>query len=146
MLDHLAGSYTDALIFGQIRDKFPLLNGIGSKLNDLRGLTMLVEAEVGKPWVNIAQAARIAKVSRSSIIAALRRGDLIGFCAVCKGGLPLTGPKPTHRCPRGKKSGMKVRVVLRAADASRYSPLPWAQASGMASARARAKKRRSLAG
>jgi hypothetical protein len=105
---------------------------------------MLVE--VGESWLNVAQAARIAQVSRSSILAALKRGELIGFCAVCKGGLALSGPKPFHKCPRGKKSGLKVRVVLRRRDAARYSVLPWSQASGRASARARAKKRRSMAG
>jgi hypothetical protein len=97
--------------------------------------------EVGDTWINVSAAAKIAKVSRSTIFAALRRGALKGFCAVCHGGLPLTDPKPVHACPRGKKAGLKVRVVLRAADAARYSVLPWSQAAGMASARARAGKR-----
>jgi len=105
--------------------------------------------KVGETWVTAGAAAKIAQVSRGSIVAALRKGDLKGFCAVCHGGLPLTDPTAIHGCPRGKKAGLKVRVVLRGADAARYSVLPWAQAAGFASgraARARAQKRRSMAG
>ena len=106
--------------------------------------------EFGETWVSPTEAGRIAKVSRSSILAALKRGELKGFCAVCHGGLPLTSPRPVHGCPRGKKVGRRVRVVLRGADAARYSALPWAQAAGMASARARAwargRERRQAAG
>lgn len=100
--------------------------------------------EVGEEWVSPSAAAKIAKVSRSSILAALKRGELKGFCSVCHGGLPLTDPKPVHGCPRGRRAGDRVRVVLRVADAARYSVLPWAQKAGLASGLAR--KRRSVAG
>lgn len=107
---------------------------------------MLVET--GESWLNVAQAAKIAKVSRASIIAALRRGELKGFCTVCHGGMDLSLPQlpwKAHRCPKDPKRQKKVRVVLRGVDAARYSVLPWSQAAGRASARARAKKRRSMA-
>lgn len=99
-------------------------------------------------WLTIFVAAKVAGCARATLLAAIHRGELPAYCGRCHRvfAQAVFQPGGRHLCSLGPPRGefrLGYRVLLKASEVARFSVDPTHRAAGLASARARAKARKS---
>jgi hypothetical protein len=97
-------------------------------------------------WLSLNAAAKVAGCSRATIRAAILRGDIKAYCDLCRARASVEELKEGHSCERGDSAHPDghYRVLIRASDVKRYEIDETHRASGLASAKSKAKARTEL--
>lgn len=92
-------------------------------------------------WLTLFAAAKVAGCARTTLRAAVRRGDLLGYCRWCHRAFSLKELAGGHLCRVAPPKKTGHPMVFRLRDIKRFSVSPQHRAAGLESARARAKAR-----
>lgn len=88
-------------------------------------------------WLNLFSAAQEFGCSRATLLAAVKRGELPGYCGRCHTKLSRLALEHGHLCRLAPNASPRYPLALRRRDVKRFSVSPSHRAAGLASAKAR---------